>query len=587
MSPLVPALIALLAAGATAQELRWKGGGSRDGATSRAERRWSPERRRLVLEFAAVPDAQVWSEIQAKGMRPLSYIPDRAVMVSLEDASPVRLRGLVRAFPLPPARKWSREAEFAGDSEQRRVVEFHPDVSASEARGIVLQAGLRIHDHPDLRPGHLLVSGDVGALRGLTAWDEVAYVFPASRALERGEPAHACAGALAGGGPVAQYVASVGPGWDGYGLGPATLSYSYEKLSARLPEELVRAEIDRAMAEWAKHVRVDFVAGGSPHFRQNINYRFAKGNHGCFYPFDGPGRVLAHTFYPAPPNPEPIAGDVHFDDDEAWDIGVRVDVFSVALHELGHALGLAHSDSPKDVMYPYYQTASELSPGDIASIQQLYASKGPEAPVEPLELEVTSPVPGARVSEPWLRLSGRAAGGVPPLRISWSTALGVSGSLPVSGDWMTPPVLLRYGPNVLTITLADSRGAQLSRQVTVERVPEEPAPPPEPPPSPEPAPPPSPTPSDRTPPAIRVLYPASTTMLTRHTSIIVRGTAVDSAGVSRVEWSTNAGFGGVAKGTGFWEAGPIPLILGSNVVTLRAYDGADNESRTALVVVRQ
>jgi len=56
--------------------------------------------------------------------------------------------------------------------------------------------------------------------------------------------------------------------------------------------------------------------------------------------------VLAHTFYPSPPNPEPIAGDVHLDDDEEWvigsDLSVRsVDLFSVSLHELGHALGWA------------------------------------------------------------------------------------------------------------------------------------------------------------------------------------------------------------------------------------------------------
>ena len=41
-----------------------------------------------------------------------------------------------------------------------------------------------------------------------------------------------------------------------------------------------------------------------------------------------------------PLNPEPIAGDMHFDNDESWRIGANLDVFSVALHETGHALGL-------------------------------------------------------------------------------------------------------------------------------------------------------------------------------------------------------------------------------------------------------
>ena len=87
------------------------------------------------------------------------------------------------------------------------------------------------------------------------------------------------------------------------------------------------------------------------------------------------GGTLAHTFLPVPDNTEPIAGDMHFDESELWQIGADIDLFTVTLHEAGHALGLGHSDDPGAVMYAFYGgPVSSLAPDDIAGIQSIYAA---------------------------------------------------------------------------------------------------------------------------------------------------------------------------------------------------------------------
>ncbi|WP_170309611.1 matrixin family metalloprotease [Litorilituus lipolyticus] len=110
--------------------------------------------------------------------------------------------------------------------------------------------------------------------------------------------------------------------------------------------------------------------------------------------FDGPSGVLAHGYFPSN---SPVGGDIHFDSTDIWKIGfagVGIDIFQVMAHELGHALGLGHSDDgfiiPElppgpALMDPFYSEAfSGPQAADIAYIQFLYgAAKNTEIPVPP------------------------------------------------------------------------------------------------------------------------------------------------------------------------------------------------------------
>ncbi|KAF4106243.1 hypothetical protein G5714_012233 [Onychostoma macrolepis] len=102
----------------------------------------------------------------------------------------------------------------------------------------------------------------------------------------------------------------------------------------------------------------------------DIRLGFGTGRHlGCSQRFDGAGREFAHAWF---------LGDIHFDDDEHFTVpntGSGISLLKVAVHEIGHVLGLPHIYRPGSIMQPSYlpqDAGFEIDWMDRKSIQSLY-----------------------------------------------------------------------------------------------------------------------------------------------------------------------------------------------------------------------
>lgn len=171
---------------------------------------------------------------------------------------------------------------------------------------------------------------------------------------------------------------------DGTNLG-GVVSNLFAKFNARFGSSIAwQNQILRAAQQWALQTNLNFtlVADNGSESGSGL---YMEGDPGFGdirvggYAF---GRSsLAMAYLPPPATNYSLAGDIAFNTSQTFNIGSTYDVFTVAMHEIGHALGLGHSTTNSAIMAANYSGSKNgLNGDDVSGIRKIYSAGSARSP---------------------------------------------------------------------------------------------------------------------------------------------------------------------------------------------------------------